>query len=161
MAISRAWNEEILLCFHHFRQNVIYGASTRTCLSCHIYPLNNDAFTQVRTYNDRIVHALSLFLAKVKIVEHPDVIHREYGAAVDLQCTATGDPPPLISWMKGGRPVSTFQNCHFRNICINQIYYILWFRSMTNSTNLNPKAAHLPLEIGGEIAEFNCTACIL
>ena len=41
----------------------------------------------------------------MKIVEHPDVIHRELGAAVDLQCTATGDPPPLISWMKGGRPV--------------------------------------------------------
>ena len=61
MAISRAWNEEILLCFHHFRQNVIYGASTRTCLSCHIYPLNNDAFTQVRTYNDRIVHAFPIF----------------------------------------------------------------------------------------------------
>ena len=48
----------------------------------------------------------------MKIVEHPDVIHREYGAAVDLQCTATGDPPPLISWMKGGRPVSTFPNCY-------------------------------------------------
>ena len=41
----------------------------------------------------------------MKIVEHPDVIHREFGASVDLQCTATGDPPPLISWMKGGRPV--------------------------------------------------------
>ena len=68
----------------------------------------------MRTYSDRIVHALSLFLAKVKIVEHPDVIHREYGAAVDLQCTATGDPPPLISWMKGGRPVRTFKKLPFQ-----------------------------------------------
>ncbi len=48
----------------------------------------------------------SLFLAKVQIVEHPDVIHKERGAQMDLQCAATGDPPPLISWMKGGSPVS-------------------------------------------------------
>ena len=39
-------------------------------------------------------------------MESPDVIRtKEIGASVDLKCSATGDPPPLISWLKGGTPV--------------------------------------------------------
>ncbi len=43
--------------------------------------------------------------AKVRIMEHPDVIRRKLGSRIDLKCSATGDPPPLISWLKGGTPV--------------------------------------------------------
>ena len=28
------------------------------------------------------------------------------GTRKDMQCTATGDPPPLISWLKDGTPVN-------------------------------------------------------
>jgi len=44
--------------------------------------------------------------AEVQIVKSPDVIRKPYGSQVDLTCSATGDPPPLITWLKGGRPVS-------------------------------------------------------
>jgi hypothetical protein len=49
------------------------------------------------------------FAAKVVIVDHPDVVREVYGTTKALQCVATGDPPPLISWLKEGRPVSPFR----------------------------------------------------
>ena len=47
-----------------------------------------------------------IYLAKVNIVEAPDIVRAPYGTAKDLHCVATGDPPPLISWLKDGRTVS-------------------------------------------------------
>jgi len=49
---------------------------------------------------------LNFFSAKVVIVDHPDVVREVYGTTKALQCVATGDPPPLISWLREGRPVS-------------------------------------------------------
>ena len=46
-----------------------------------------------------------LTAAKVKIVEAPDIIRAPFGTSYELQCVATGDPPPLISWLKDGRTV--------------------------------------------------------
>ena len=43
--------------------------------------------------------------AKVNIVEAPDIIRAPFGTSYELQCVATGDPPPLISWLKDGRMV--------------------------------------------------------
>ena len=44
--------------------------------------------------------------ARVKIVQYPDIVRKKYGTPMDLQCSATGDPPPLITWLKGGMPVN-------------------------------------------------------
>ena len=38
-------------------------------------------------------------------MEAPDIIRAPYGTSHELQCVATGDPPPLISWLKDGRTV--------------------------------------------------------
>ena len=46
-----------------------------------------------------------LFTAKVQIVQYPEVVREAPGTPKDMQCTATGDPPPLISWLKDGTPV--------------------------------------------------------
>ena len=45
------------------------------------------------------------FSAKVKIVEAPDIIRAPFGTPYDLKCAATGDPPPIIHWLKNGRMV--------------------------------------------------------
>ena len=45
--------------------------------------------------------------ARVRIVQYPDIVRKKYGSPMDLQCSATGDPPPLITWLKGGMPVSS------------------------------------------------------
>ena len=42
---------------------------------------------------------------KFNIVEVPDIIRAPFGTSHELQCVATGDPPPLISWLKDGRTV--------------------------------------------------------
>lgn len=56
-------------------------------------------------------------------MEYPEVVRKSYGSPMDLQCAATGDPPPLISWLKGGTPVSehkltdqTQPHCEYVNI---------------------------------------------
>ena len=36
------------------------------------------------------------------IVEAPDTMTVARGAELELQCSATGDPPPIISWLKNG-----------------------------------------------------------
>ena len=46
-----------------------------------------------------------LFSAKVKIVEAPDIIRAPFGTPYELKCAATGDPPPIIHWLKNGRMV--------------------------------------------------------
>ena len=46
------------------------------------------------------------FTAKVQIVQYPEVVREAPGTPKDMQCTATGDPPPLISWLKDGTPVN-------------------------------------------------------
>ena len=33
------------------------------------------------------------------------MVREVYGTTKALQCVATGDPPPLISWLREGRPV--------------------------------------------------------
>lgn len=35
------------------------------------------------------------------------------GETVALQCKATGSPPPRITWLKGGRPLSLTERHHF------------------------------------------------
>lgn len=55
-----------------------------------------------------IVHEF-FFPAKVNIVEAPDIIRAPFGTSYELQCVATGDPPPLISWLKDGRTVNKAQ----------------------------------------------------
>lgn len=42
---------------------------------------------------------------KVEIVDYPDVIRTKVGTPLDLNCVATGDPAPVISWLRDGRPV--------------------------------------------------------
>ena len=33
------------------------------------------------------------------------MVREQPGTKKDMQCAATGDPPPLISWLKDGTPV--------------------------------------------------------
>lgn len=39
-------------------------------------------------------------------MDSPDVVRTKFGTPMDLGCTAIGDPPPLISWLKDGKLVS-------------------------------------------------------
>ena len=39
------------------------------------------------------------------IREAPDNIHVSRGEELELQCAATGDPPPIISWLRNGHQV--------------------------------------------------------
>ena len=51
-------------------------------------------------------------------MEAPDIIRAPFGTSHELQCVATGDPPPLISWLKDGRTVidaPSNRNIHFNN----------------------------------------------
>ena len=48
------------------------------------------------------------FAAKVQIVQYPEVVREVPGTRKDMQCTATGDPPPIITWLKDGTPVNSF-----------------------------------------------------
>ena len=67
-----------------------------------------------------------LFTAKVQIVQYPEVVREAPGTPKDMQCTATGDPPPLISWLKDGTPVndSTCNIPHYHVILIMSIIVI-------------------------------------
>ena len=47
-----------------------------------------------------------MLTAKVQIVQYPEVVREVPGTRKDMQCTATGDPPPLIQWLKDGTPVN-------------------------------------------------------
>ena len=49
-----------------------------------------------------------IFAAKVQIVQYPEVVREVPGTRKDMQCTATGDPPPIITWLKDGTPVNSF-----------------------------------------------------
>ena len=40
------------------------------------------------------------------IVEAPDTMTVARGEELELQCSATGDPPPIISWLKNGIQVT-------------------------------------------------------
>ena len=48
------------------------------------------------------------FTAKVQIVDYPELVREAFGTSQDLTCSATGDPPPMITWMKDGMMVRTF-----------------------------------------------------
>ena len=54
-----------------------------------------------------LIFYLFFYTAKVNIVEAPDIIRAPFGTSYELQCVATGDPPPLISWLKNGIMVRT------------------------------------------------------
>ena len=41
-----------------------------------------------------------------RIVEAPDSLTVARGVELELQCSATGDPPPIISWLKDGHQVN-------------------------------------------------------
>ena len=56
-------------------------------------------------YGNQPLNLIFFLIAKVKIVEAPDIIRAPFGTSYELQCVATGDPPPLISWLKDGRTV--------------------------------------------------------
>ena len=66
-----------------------------------------------------------LFTAKVQIVQYPEVVREAPGTPKDMQCTATGDPPPLISWLKDGTPVNDCTcNIHYYHvITFYNVYY--------------------------------------
>ena len=72
-----------------------------------------DSFTSVGSPALLCVFCGALFFtfffyaAKVNIVEAPDIIRAPFGTSYELQCVATGDPPPLISWLKNGIMVRT------------------------------------------------------
>ena len=44
--------------------------------------------------------------AAAEIKEFPDNTHVAEGEKLELQCAATGDPPPIISWLRNGQQVS-------------------------------------------------------
>lgn len=44
--------------------------------------------------------------AGAEIKEWPDSLRIAKGKELELQCAATGDPAPIISWLKDGKPVS-------------------------------------------------------
>ena len=48
--------------------------------------------------------------AKVEIVQYPELIREPFGTSKDLTCSATGDPPPMITWIKDGTLVRRFQS---------------------------------------------------
>ena len=41
-----------------------------------------------------------------EIKECPESVRVSKGKKLELQCAATGDPAPIISWLKDGKPVS-------------------------------------------------------
>uniref|UniRef100_A0A0K2T6A4 receptor protein-tyrosine kinase n=1 Tax=Lepeophtheirus salmonis TaxID=72036 RepID=A0A0K2T6A4_LEPSM len=43
--------------------------------------------------------------SKVKIQSSPDVIRKEYGTSVKLNCAATGIPAPVIDWIRSGNKI--------------------------------------------------------
>ena len=45
--------------------------------------------------------------AGAEVKEWPETLRVEKGKKLELQCAATGDPAPIISWLKDGKPVST------------------------------------------------------
>ena len=44
--------------------------------------------------------------AAAEIKEFPENTHVVQGDKLELQCAATGDPPPIISWLRNGQQVS-------------------------------------------------------
>ena len=44
--------------------------------------------------------------AAAEIKEFPENTEVAEGEKLELQCAATGDPPPIISWLKNGQQVS-------------------------------------------------------
>ena len=46
-----------------------------------------------------------------RIVEAPDSLTVARGEELELQCSATGDPPPIISWLKDGHQVRVYVLC--------------------------------------------------
>ena len=61
--------------------------------------------SSLKLHDCHISSSVFAFTAKVNIVEAPDIIRAPFGTSHELQCVATGDPPPLISWLKDGRTV--------------------------------------------------------
>ena len=53
-----------------------------------------------------IIMNTNFISAKVQIVQYPEVVREVPGTRKDMQCTATGDPPPIITWLKDGTPVN-------------------------------------------------------
>ena len=45
--------------------------------------------------------------AAAEIKEFPENTEVAEGEKLELQCAATGDPPPIISWLKNGQQVSS------------------------------------------------------
>lgn len=37
----------------------------------------------------------------------PKRVEHQYGATVELECTAMGSPPPSIQWVRGTKPIDT------------------------------------------------------
>ena len=70
-----------------------------------------------------IIMDTNLISAKVQIVQYPEVVREVPGTRKDMQCTATGDPPPIITWLKDGTPVND-SNFHFIYVfrVLNSIY---------------------------------------
>ena len=67
------------------------------------------------SFNSIVIHCFAfyhnftlsiIFAAKVQIVQYPEVVREVPGTRKDMQCTATGDPPPIITWLKDGTPVN-------------------------------------------------------
>ena len=48
--------------------------------------------------------------AAAEIKEFPENTHTVQGDKLELQCAATGDPPPIISWLRNGQQVSFVNN---------------------------------------------------
>ena len=52
--------------------------------------------------------------AGAEIKECPESVRVSKGKELELQCAATGDPAPIISWLRDGKPV---RNCKIN--CFN------------------------------------------
>ena len=80
-------------------------------LSSKAFALTNYMAFILKHFLQFVLNIECMFLtAKVEIVQYPELIREPFGTSKDLTCSATGDPPPMITWIKDGTLVRRSQS---------------------------------------------------
>ena len=83
----------------HKNGSLIFRAASKRHEGEYACKAENESGVAASEFVDLVVEA------KVKIEEWPDVIYAERGEKLSLECVATGDPAPLVTWLKDNSPV--------------------------------------------------------
>lgn len=95
----------------------------RTCVAVYLY-------SSIVEYNHHMDMCLCLYLmclvllfftlpAPARILRVPKEKRVAYGSQISLECNATGNPIPTITWLENGNTVSDHAPLDFKSLCNN------------------------------------------